>query len=80
MTKREPDPARTLKFNTDNAISAYQVLQNAAIRLDEADYHLDQCIAMGIDMDRYYEATGRMDQEFEVKRRRLAKAGRLPRD
>jgi hypothetical protein len=78
MTKANPE--QRLKFRTDNAIAAYQALQNAAIKLDEADFHLEQCIAMGIDMDRYYAVTGKLDQEFELKRQRLAGSGRLPRD
>jgi hypothetical protein len=74
------DPASKVKFNTDNAIAAYTALQNAAIKLDEADYHLEQTLGMGVDMDRYYAVTGKLDKEMELKRKRLMHAGRLPKD
>jgi hypothetical protein len=80
MTRAKPDPEMARKFNTDNAIAAYQALQNAAIRLDEADFHLDETLRLGVDMDRYYKATSKIDKELELKRKRLAGAGRLPRD
>jgi hypothetical protein len=81
MTKvSKIDPASAIKFNTDNAIAAYVALQHAAIKLDEADFQLEKTLGMGVDMERYYAVTGKMDKEMELKRRRLMHAGRLPKD
>jgi hypothetical protein len=73
------DKDRLRKFNTDNAIQAFQTLEKARLRLDEADYQLARTIAMGIDRDRYLEVTEEIIKEYERKRVSASKAGKLPR-
>jgi hypothetical protein len=73
------DKAMLRKFNTDNAIQAFQTLERARLRVDEAEYQLEKTIAMGIDSARYAEQTEDILREFEGKRIGAAKAGKLPR-
>lgn len=73
------DKAMLIKFNTDNAIQAFQTVEKARLRLDEAVYQLERTIAMGIDKDRYVEQTEDILKEYKRKRWGAVKAGRLPR-
>jgi hypothetical protein len=73
------DRAMLRKFNTDNAIQAFQTLEKARLNLEQAEYQLEKTIAMGIDRDRYVEVTNEIVAEYERKRVGAAKAGKLPR-
>jgi hypothetical protein len=73
------DKGMLIKFNTDNAIQAFQSLQKARLRLDEAEYQLEKTIGMGIDKERYDEQAEDILKEYKRKRWGAVKAGKLPR-
>jgi hypothetical protein len=74
----QTDKGMLRRFNTDNAIQAFQTVERLRLRLDQEEHRLHQTIGMGIDRERYAEQTEDILKEFEIKRATAAKRGYLP--
>jgi hypothetical protein len=66
-----------MDYATDDAITKFRTMEHLWLRIEVAEFALEQALAGNVNMNEYFMATERIRNEYEMKRKRLEESRKL---